>query len=186
MGFYSMSESGKGDKTAIALAVGQLGDDDDEALQLSIFDEPQTIAGKAMRPQQRGRGRPAGSKNLRTQKTVNWLLARHRDPRQVLLEIAEANPVDLAALLQCTFHEAMQEIRLAAIGVLPYIAQKMPLAVDVRHLRAVHLTIVEGGQNKPIDDGGIDLTARIVKIIESEENQQVIEHEPTKDGQQHD
>ncbi|MGH7090306.1 MAG: DNA primase family protein [Stellaceae bacterium] len=73
-----------------------------------------------------------------------FLLARHRDPREILLEIAAANVADLAALLGCTVLEAAQEKRLAAIAVLPYLVSKQLIAVDLRKQSVVHLTIQDG------------------------------------------
>lgn len=121
---------------------------DEEERQYGLFAEPLTEAGKAKAALyyrgSRGRGRPFGSRNKRTERTVAFLLSRHRDPREILLEMAQANVHDLAALLGCSPFEAYQEKRLAAIGVLPYIAQRQPLAVDFTKRSVIYLTINEG------------------------------------------
>lgn len=118
---------------------------DEEEAQFGLFAEPETEAGRAkLVPYGRRAGRPPGARNKRTERTAAFLLARHRDPREVLLEIAEANVADLAGLLGCTMLEAAQEKRLAAIAVLPYLASKLPIEVDLRKHSVVHLTIQEG------------------------------------------
>lgn len=129
--------------------------------QLGLFAEAETAAGKLK--QKKGTGRPLGARNKRTERTVAFLMAQHRDPRAVLLEIAEANVNDLAGLLGCTVHEALQEKRLAAIGVLPYVAQKQPIGIDVRSHRIVHLNIIEGDPGAGSTDG-IGLTARVIQM----------------------
>lgn len=153
-----------GERAALEIA---LSDDDDEE-QLGLFGEPLTEAGLRRAPERRGPGRPAGSRNKRTERTIVRLLARHKDPREVLLEIAEANVYDLAALLQCSLFEAAQEKRLAAIGVLPYVAQKQPLAVDVTNRQVVHLTINEGAVTVG-EDGGVGFTARVIENVQYQE-----------------
>ena len=78
----------------------------------------------------------------RTVWTANQLLEAYRDPRQVLLQIASTDTAELAAEIGCTFLEALQERRLCAQAVLPYVAQGLPVQVDMRHSRAIHLNIV--------------------------------------------
>lgn len=162
---------------AVAAALAEL-DDDGEAEQLGLFGEPQTEAGKALFPaEKRGPGRPWGSRNKRTERTVQWLLQRYRDPRAVLLEIAEANVGDLAARLGCSLYEALQEKRLCAQAVLPYVAQRQPLAVDVTNRQVVYLTIHEGQaeQSGPGDD------AIAVRVVESVEYREVGDDENPAD-----
>jgi hypothetical protein len=145
----------KGNVLAIGEAVNRWKDQheeaDDDERQYGLFSEPQTEAGRAkLVTYRRGPGRPPGSRNRRTERTVRFLMSRHRDPREVLLEIAEANPADLAALLGCSLHEAIQEKRLAAIGVLPYVAARITPEVIHDNRQVVHLTINEGrGDARP-------------------------------------
>lgn len=126
---------------ALTVAVGEHVNDDDEPDQLALFGAPLTVDGQALAVVKKvGPGRPPGARNKRTERSVAWLLQRHRDPREVLLEIAEANVYDLAARLECSPAEAMTEKRLAAIGVLPYVAAKItPEIIDNRQV--IHLTI---------------------------------------------
>lgn len=140
--------------TAIAAA-----DEPIDAEQDDLFGPPATPQG-ALLARRRGPGRPPGSRNKRTERTVAWLLQRHRDPREVLLEIAEANVHDLAGLLGCSVFEAAQEKRLAAIGVLPYVAQRQPLAIDVTKRSLVYLTIRDGAAE--LADDGVGLVAQVI------------------------
>lgn len=154
---------------AVDAALAALGDElaEDDGEQLGLFGEAQTAGGRELQAQRRGPGRPLGARNRRTERTVAFLLSRHRDPRQVLLEIAEANVDDLVALLGCTRFEALQEKRLAAIGVLPYVAQRQPLSVDVTDRKVVYLTISDG--QVAADDAGIGFAARVVESVEYQE-----------------
>lgn len=155
-----------GERAAVEAVLAELGEDEEE--QLGLFAAPLTDAGQLKAQGRRGPGRPLGSRNKRTERTVAWLLARYRDPRAVLLETAQANVFDLAALLGCTPFEAAQEKRLAAIGVLPYVAQKQPLAVDVTNRQVVHLTINEGAVTVG-EDGGVGFTARVIENVQYQE-----------------
>jgi len=137
----------KGNALAIGEAVErwqeQNREADDEERQYGLFAEPQTEAGRAkLVSYRRGPGRPAGSRNRRTEQTVAFLLSRHRDPREVLIELAEANVADLAALLGCSLFEAAQEKRLAAIGVLPYVAARVT-PETIKQFNGIFLTVVE-------------------------------------------
>lgn len=130
-----------------------------EQMDLLGLPAPKTDAGQAI-VDKRGAGRPAGARNKRTIREVNWLLSTYQDPRAVLLAIAQT-PVDvLMATLGCTAMEALQEKRLAAIGVLPYVAQKQPLSVDVTNRKIVYLQIGDVGFDDSSD--GVGLTAKII------------------------
>ena len=146
----------------------QHADADEEDQQLGLFATPQTAAG-VLKAGVRGPGRPPGARNKRTERTTAFLLARHRDPREVLLEIAEANVADLAALYACSLMEAGQEKRLAAAAVLPYVASRMPLQLDVTKRSVVYLNIVDG-QSQQVDPGdGIGLVASVLNNVEYQE-----------------
>jgi hypothetical protein len=142
-------------------------DADEQDRQFGLFAEPETEAGKQrLVAYRRGPGRPPGSKNRRTERTVAFLLARHRDPREVLLEMAEANLADLAALLGCSLLEAFQEKRLAAIGVLPYVASRQPLAIDLTKRSLVYLTIRDGAAQSAAEGEGIGCAVRVIEAPE--------------------
>lgn len=164
-----MSDTGKGMATAVSVALAEGAEELGEGEQLDLLREAETEQGQAKIVHvRRGPGRPAGSRNKRTERTIAWLMARHRDPREVLLSITDMHPADLAALLACTLHEALQEIRLAAAAVLPYVAQKQPLAIDVTGRQVVHLHI-DTGSIEPGQGGGVGLTARVVDAVQYQE-----------------
>lgn len=156
---------------AVSAAIAEA--DQAEPEQLGLFDAPLTSEGQAAAAMRgRGPGRPAGSRNRRTERTIKFLLSRHRDPREVLLEIAEANVFDLAALLGCKPFEAMQEKRLAAIGVLPYVAARITPEQVNDNRQVMHLTINAGAPGGAV--AGAGATARVLDAIEY----QAIEPEP--------
>lgn len=95
--------------------------------------------------------------------TVAQLLNQFRDPRAVLLEMANTSTAELAKKLRCTRLEAHQERRHAALAVLPYIASKMPVQVDMRHTRAIHITFeADETGDQPLEQ----LTHRIAPAID--------------------
>jgi hypothetical protein len=118
------------------------------------------------------RGRTPGVRNRRTLEMANFLLRRYASPLEILAQIAVARVDELSASIGCTKLEALQEKRLAAIALVPYLHQKMPVAVDVTNTKVVHLTINEpallsdvtgvGG----VDDDVLTLTTTLVEAIE--------------------
>jgi hypothetical protein len=94
---------------------------------------------------QQHRGQPASRKSFKVW-TVSQLLETYRDPRAILLEIASMDTAKLAAEMHGTLADALAERRLCAQAVLPYVAQKLPVQVDMRHTRAIHLNIVDDRQ----------------------------------------
>lgn len=161
-----MSEIKSGVPTALAAALEQRAEPPEaEQMDLLGLPEPRTADGVAFIAQRTGKaGRPLGARNKRTQKTVEWLMSVYQDPRAVLLAIAQAPVDELCARLNCKPMEALQEKRLAAIGVLPYIAQRQPLAVDFTERKIVYLNLIDGtvsAGDSNID--GLGLTARVVE-----------------------
>src|SRR5258708_40172319 len=95
--------------------------DDQEDEQLGLFAEPETEGGRLkVQHVKRGPVRPPGAGNKRTERTVAWLLARHKDPVAGLVEIADMHPDDLSAMLSCTLLEALQELRPFPATATPY------------------------------------------------------------------
>ena len=122
-----------GEKTAAALAIGErpLTDQAEEQLDLEdLLGLPQTAALVDLQAR-RGPGRPAGARNRRTTEFADYLLSRYASPMEVLAQVAVARVDELAAQLGCTKLEALQEKRLAAIALVPYLHQKQPLAVNL-------------------------------------------------------
>lgn len=92
--------------------------------------------------QRAGPGRPPGSRNKTTREMVEFILARYRHPMLFLAEMY-ARPVDaLAKELHCDRKEAGQLQAECAKALLPYVAEKMPVAVKVDARGEVALQIV--------------------------------------------
>jgi hypothetical protein len=118
---------------------------------------------------------PKRRQPVRTIWTVNRLLEAWRDPREVLLEIASMDTNQLAELARCSPLEALQERRLCAQAVLPYVAQKLPVQVDMRHTRAIHLNIVTDDQYQELvnvaqepGDGAQSVSVQLVNGLGAE------------------
>lgn len=75
--------------------------------------------------------------------TVSQLLETFRDPRAVLLEIAGTDTHKLMETLNCSALEALSERRMAAQAVLPYVSQKLPVQVDMRHTRVINVNLLD-------------------------------------------
>lgn len=101
----------------------------------------------------RSRGQPSKDPTKRSFKayTVTELLTKWRDPRDVLLEIASMDTAELAEKIGCTKYEALGERRLCAQTVLPYVAAKMPVQVDMRSQRTINLNIVDSTQMQQLE-----------------------------------
>ena len=98
---------------------------------------------------QRKAGRPKGSKNKRTEAVTAYLLTQHRHPLQVMMETYSMSPADLAKTIDIDSPDADMlldilklQLRMAEV-VAPYVAQKLPQAVQV-----------DGGANFIVNFGG--------------------------------
>lgn len=141
-----------------------------EAEQLDLLGLPERRGDLAIAPR-RGPGRPLGARNRRTQEWAQFLTARYGNPLEVLAQMATASVAELHKQLGCTPLEAFQEKRLAAIALLPYMAQRQPLSVDLTNRQVVYLSISDGaGAADPGDDGhAMTLTGHVVEIVENQE-----------------
>ena len=110
----------------------------DKTMRLAANKAPGTIS-------KQHRGKPSSRKSFKVW-TVSQLLETYRDPRAILLEIASTPTAQLAEQMHGTLADALAERRLCAQAVLPYVAQKLPVQVDMRHTRAIHLNIVDDRQ----------------------------------------
>lgn len=115
-------------------------------------------------------GRPKGAINKKTAATAEYLLSRYSSPLEVLMQIATAGVEELSASLGCTKLVALQEKRLAALAVAPYLHTKMPVAVDVTNRKVVNLIIEDGdGENLATvsaRDDEFHLTGAVLKKID--------------------
>mgnify|MGYP001556561073 FL=1 len=156
-----------GEHQAVAFAVANSPEEPQEE-QLDLIGAPENAAVIALREKRKGPGRPAGARNRRTLEMANFLLSRYASPLEVLAQIATARVDLLTASIGCTKLEALQEKRLAALALLPYLHQKMPVAVDVTNRKVVHLTIVEGEAGGQPEGEEITLTGHIVEAVARE------------------
>lgn len=168
--------------------------------QAGLFDQDATDAPMPFKPVDRtGRpGRPAGAKNRRTEEWVQYLLSRYRSPLVMLLEMASRSPKDLARELELyVYHEgiAIRDVTgepvlatgeafkaqvAAAIAALPYLHQKLPLAIDVKTPERGLLVI--GELNVNAGEQGLALP-----LAPIEQNQRVIDATAVQsDGEQSD
>ena len=74
--------------------------------------------------------------------TVSQLLETYQDPRAVLLSIASMDTAALAKLCQCSMMDAIAERRLCAQAVIPYVAQKLRVQLDVRTAKTINLNLL--------------------------------------------
>lgn len=143
----------------------------DRATKRAIAQTPATIV-KAHR----------GQPSRFTVYTVTQLLERHRDPRDVLLELASMETEELAKRAGCTYLEAFAERRLCAGTVLPYVASKMPVQVDMRHTKAIHLNIVDAGQYQQLQAIASD-DSQAMQIVTGQAIESAIEQAEADDAQ---
>lgn len=154
------------DNAGSALVAAEIDPDLGETPELDLFAEPVTQGGKVKAAGlPRGPGRPAGSGNKRTERALAWLRAKYPDARERLLAVGTASPHDLAHLWGCSVFEAVQEQRLCLGLVLPFVAQKQPLSVDLNTKTAVYLTI-DLGDGKTQTSQLVDVSPRVVDIEE--------------------
>ena len=159
-----------GDQTALNIALASAPPPADEPEQIDLLDEIGLFKNRKvieLQAQREGKiGRPKGARNRRTVEMANYLLSRYRSPLELFAQIVATPTAELAAALGCTVLEALQEQRLNAIALAPFIHQKQPVAVDLTNKREIHITIVEGlpMEEIPRDEGVgiVDVVAREV------------------------
>lgn len=100
-------------------------------------------------------GRPKGSKNRRTEAVTAWLLTQHRHPLSVMMEAYSMSPTDFAKAIGIASPDSdtlldivKLQLRMAE-AVAPYVAQKLPQAVQV-----------EGGAALTLNFGGVTLNGQ--------------------------
>lgn len=126
--------------------------DGGDLVQAALFDDetgaldaPSPLS-LAIEPRKRGPGRPQGSRNRRTEAVAAWLLSQHRHPVLVMMEAYSMTPGELARRIGIAEPDADQlldllklQLRMAE-AVAPYVAQKLPQAVQVQAEGAVQVT----------------------------------------------
>jgi len=109
----------------------------------------------ARREAARKGGRPPGARNKRLDEIARQVRERFGDVLLQQVAVATMPVADLMALGLKPL-EAMQERRLSAAVVLPYLEQRKPLAVDVTGRSVVFLDIHVGGGEGEEDQGVVD------------------------------
>lgn len=124
-----------------------------EPCETGALDAPSPLSA-ALPSAGRRPGRPKGSKNRRTEAVTAWLLQQHRHPLAVMMEAYSMAPADFARSIGITSPAAdtlldivKLQLRMAE-AVAPYVAQKLPQAVQV-----------EGGAALTLNFGGVHLGA---------------------------
>jgi hypothetical protein len=150
--------------TGLPAVLDELGAGEDviaEATQLELAEQ---LGLRPIPERPAGTGTRAGRRNVRNQRIADYLIRRHGDPLETLVMMAQMGVEELVAALGCTRGEAWAEKRLAALGTLPYLHQRQPLAVQVSDHKVVHLTIVDGAES-----AAPGVAATIVGVVENQE-----------------
>ena len=141
-----MSDEKEGLNAAVNAAMEAFGDAEpgEKLEQLALLPLPLDKGSEETEIDARGRGRPKGSKNKRTEAWTEFLLSNYRSPLEALAQIV-AKPVRaLAKELKCSRLEAFKLQIQAAKELAPYVHQKQPTAVDLKADNAVNLAIILG------------------------------------------
>ena len=137
-----------------------------------------------------GRGRPKGSKSRTTQQLIKLISETGRHPVLAMAEIV-STPIDaIARTLGCTKLEAAEYHRKVMSDLAPYVAQRLPQAVQISGANAGMLMINLGGN---MDEALRGLDMRVVEHVadeagEDEENQGLSDDDsaPSHDAPSHD
>lgn len=134
-------------------------------------------------PAKTGAGRPPGAKNKSTEALKNYLLTRYRNPVEGLMQtysmsleaLAEVFGVKKEEFTKLSLAEKMDLFKLQLMCMkeaAPYVAQKMPIAVDAGQNGLIQLVINQGNAVAQV---GNDAIPQAIKILNSqdEENQLV-------------
>ncbi|MER8380700.1 hypothetical protein [Mesorhizobium sp. M1399] len=126
----------------------------------SVFGEIKDPQGEV--PKLGGPGRPRGPSRV-TRDLVKLIESTGRHPILAMAEIV-ATPIDvIAKTLGCKKIEAAEYHRKVMSDLAPYVAQRLPLAVQLQGATAGMLVINMGG---PVGEGAIGLDMKLVEGIQ--------------------
>lgn len=179
-----MTDATSGLKTALASALGAHGDVGDDAADL--FGEPAAAGGEVVAAGPRG-GRPKGARNKSTEAWRSYLIQRYGNPLEELLRLGMSSTAEIAEELHLRaierdkegvvicrdldLSEAARVKRSALEACLPYLSQKLPVAIEaVGKERGV--LILGDLTMAAMDEQGLALP-----LAPTEQNQQVIDAE---------
>jgi hypothetical protein len=121
----------------------------------------------------RSRGRPAGSRNRRTEDWARLVLSTHRSPLLVLADFYSMPVEELAARLKCDRLDAARLQLTAARDLAPYLHQRLPQAVSLDvsgNLPTLHLHMGSpSGDLPPVDAALAGLTLVMNEIVENQQ-----------------
>ncbi len=161
----------EGLNAALTEAMDQVGEmaPEEKAEQLALLPLPLDEDEQATEADRRGPGRPAGSRNKRTEAWTSFLLSNYRSPLEALAQIVAARVEDLAARLDCKRVEAFKLQIMAAKELAPYLHQKQPVALDIQGKPPVSLTIQTGpAEAAPVAQPGDDAVVITGQVLNSE------------------
>lgn len=136
-------------------------------VQHELIGLPAVPAMRAQQIERRQAGRPPGSRNRRMEDAARTAIEAFGDPLLRQVAVATMDAEELAGRVGCTLLEAIQEQRLAAALVLPFLHSRRPLAVDVTSRKMVHLTILDAPAPAEHDDGEI-VEVQVVSMDETD------------------
>lgn len=139
-----MSEDKDGLSGAVeAIGVGEPPSDEAEQLALLPLSSPGTEprAPDATAQKRRGRGRPPGAKNKRTEEWTEYLLTQYQSPLITLAETYSRPVEDLATELGCKREEAFKLQLSAAKELARYVHQAQPQAIQVEGKGELRMTL---------------------------------------------
>ena len=165
------------DKPGIAAAIAQLREemaDMQTGEQLSLLPTPGNAAmaqADDTTAKRDGPGRPAGSKNRSTSEWTKFISANYRDPRLFMADSYTRPVQQLAAELDCSLLEAFKIQAYCAKELLPYMAQKQPMAVQIDSRGQVTLVVHRGDAPAGIQgDGSRVINGEILPPDDDQEN----------------
>jgi hypothetical protein len=138
-----MADNGKSGYRADVMGAGEGASAAPVGRQMSML--PAAPGAHAQEPQgSRGPGRPAGAKNKRTRHWQQWFEATGKLPLEFLAGVYRARTADLADELSTSTEAALRIQVQAAQAVLPYVEQKLPLAIEDQGEQGNRTVIVIG------------------------------------------
>lgn len=162
----------KGRRSEIEAAAAALGGEDEaDQLGLALL-APEAAVGDALNEPaaavavRRGRGRPPGARNRRTTEMVEFCERVLGEP--LLVKAVRVVGVDTRALakgLSCSKLEAYRLQMQVLVAALPYMHQRLPLAVDVSARVAVPLSIFTGGEPGETLDQAVERAATVLDLL---------------------
>ncbi len=139
-----------------------------EAVEVALDDDSE----------KRGRGRPKGSKNKRTEDWTEYLLNNYRSPLIMFAETYSRPTAGLALELHCSLEDAFKIQMDAAKQLAPYVHQKLPQAIEIDTDKGlVSLTLVVTDAYAAVQSkAGLEIIdAESIEIEEPEKSSEINE-----------